>query len=160
MVTVKAVIVPFCYDCGYPVESAWKFCPECNAKLHVNSNKLANIDVKDSVVSGDITINHQSTNIESKALICQNCGSEGNLIISSCDRISCSKKSCELCREKYNGQCSIECKSITDKEEKEYLKKVTEIKIRDQEVAIRTMWKLGIFFFWFFVIIIIIAYLR
>ena len=119
MATVKAVIVPFCYDCGNPVESAWKFCPECNAKLYENPNKLANIKVKDSVVSGDITINQQSTNIESKTLKCQNCGSEGNLIISPCDRISCSKKSCETCREKYTGHCGIECKSITDKEEKE-----------------------------------------
>jgi RNA polymerase subunit RPABC4/transcription elongation factor Spt4 len=62
--------MPFCRECGKPVEQEWNTCPFCSATI--GSPNLST-EVSDSVVMGDInnnqkTINIQSLNISSEVI--------------------------------------------------------------------------------------------
>jgi len=118
--------VSYCHQCGIQTDLNWKFCPSCNTSL-LNQN---NFQVNDSVISGDLTINQTKTNITSVVTRCQNCRSEGNMIISPCKRIECSKKSCEKCMGTFDNHCGLECQGLTRKEH------VEESRIRTQHERI------------------------
>ena len=116
--------VSYCHQCGIQTDLNWKFCPSCNTSL-LNQN---NFQVNDSVISGDLTINQTKTNITSVVTRCQNCRSEGNMIISPCKRIECSKKSCEKCMGTFDNHCGLECQGLTRKEHVEELERTRQEK--------------------------------
>lgn len=62
--------MPFCRECGKPVEEEWSTCPFCSASI---GSPNISTEVSDSVVMGDInnnqkTINIQSLNISSEVI--------------------------------------------------------------------------------------------
>ena len=112
--------MPFCFECGLEVNPAWKFCPNCKASLvNEKTQNQAIFTQKDSVIVGDVTINQQSSNFNSQILICENCGSEGNITLRPCIRQECSIKSCEECLDRYDGNCSPQCHSKSKSEARE-----------------------------------------
>ena len=128
--------MPFCYECGFEVNSEWKFCPNCKSSLANEKNfTQTGFTQKDSVIVGDLTINQQNTNFESQILICKNCGSEGNITLKPCIRAECSIKSCESCLQRYGKNCGFDCHSKSKSEalerERERDKRMKEKRERD-----------------------------
>ena len=87
--------MPFCRDCGSKVNDSMKFCPECGSTQEVhNSTQSANIEVQDSVISGDVNIIQNTGSSQ-----CSSCNAS-NVIVMECSDENCNTSFCELCHPK------------------------------------------------------------
>jgi len=105
--------------------------------VNEKTQNQASFTQKDSVIVGDVTINHQSTNLDSQILICKNCGSEGNITLKPCTRLDCSIKSCEECLDRYDRNCSPHCHSKSKSEAREMERIIDERNRKNSELLDR-----------------------